>query len=106
MSASASAADLCFLDATALAGLIRSREVSPVGVVRALRARAESVNPLLNAVVDWAPDAEAQARAAERALAPGGVQLIGARLADATVLHAGAALDAVRPARDVRPDLG
>ena len=72
MSASPAAADLCYLDATALAALIRSREVSPVEVVRALKERAAELNPQLNAIVAWAPAAEAQALAAERALAPGG----------------------------------
>jgi aspartyl-tRNA(Asn)/glutamyl-tRNA(Gln) amidotransferase subunit A len=36
---------------------------------------------------------------------PVGVQLVGRRLDDATVLHAGVALDALRPARDERPDI-
>lgn len=64
--------DLCFLDATELASLIRRRAVSPVEVVRALRERGERLNPALNAVVEWAPEAEAEALAAEKAVAAAG----------------------------------
>jgi len=41
--------ELCYTSATALAGLIRSKAVSPVEVVRAVLDRIERLNPLLNA---------------------------------------------------------
>lgn len=64
-------AGICFLDATELAARIRCRELSPVEVVRALRERGERLNPTLNAVVAWAPDAEQRAREAEAAVLRG-----------------------------------
>ncbi|HLL76346.1 MAG TPA: amidase [Pyrinomonadaceae bacterium] len=48
---------------------MRERKVSPVEVLEEHLARAESLNPRLNAIVTFAPDALEQARAAERALA-------------------------------------
>jgi Asp-tRNA(Asn)/Glu-tRNA(Gln) amidotransferase A subunit family amidase len=43
--------DTTWLDATALAELVRKREVSPLELVDAAIARIERVNPQLNAVV-------------------------------------------------------
>ena len=63
--------DVAFLDATELATRIRARELSPVEALAALRERAEELNPRLNAIVTFAPDAEEHAREAERALLRG-----------------------------------
>lgn len=63
--------NLCFLDATELAALIRSRALSPVDVVRAHLARIEAVNPKINAIVTLIDDAEARARDAEAAVLRG-----------------------------------
>ncbi len=61
--------DLCWLSATELAALIRTRKVSPVEVVDAVLARIEKVNPRLNAYVTLTADeARRRARAAERAV--------------------------------------
>ncbi len=57
--------ELCYLDATELALQIGRREISPVEVVRALRDRAEALNPRLNALVTHYEDAEDRAREAE-----------------------------------------
>lgn len=43
--------DICFLDATDLAARIRTRELSPLEVVRAHLDRIGELNPKLNAVV-------------------------------------------------------
>jgi amidase len=59
--------DLCFASATALAGMIRHRRVSPLEVVRAVLARIERVNPALNAYCTVA--AEHALAAARRATA-------------------------------------
>jgi amidase len=63
--------DLTASSITELAELIRSRQVSPVAVVRAHLDRVESLNPQLNAVVTIAPDAIQKAREAEAAIAKG-----------------------------------
>ncbi len=55
-----------------LAGLIRTRAVSPVEVMQAHLSRIESLNPQLNAIVTLAPDALEAARVAEEALMRGG----------------------------------
>ncbi|MCL6640349.1 MAG: amidase, partial [Candidatus Rokubacteria bacterium] len=61
--------DRCWLSATELAALIRTRKVSPVEVVDAVLARIEKVNPRLNAYVTLTADeARRRARAAERAV--------------------------------------
>ncbi len=61
-------ADLCFTPATELSRLIRTKAVSPVEVVRAAVARAEALNPGLNALCtptyDAAMEAARQAEAA------------------------------------------
>ena len=58
-------------DATKLAELIRTREVSPVEVVQAHLDRIEAVNPKLNAIVTVADGALEAARAAEAAVMAG-----------------------------------
>jgi aspartyl-tRNA(Asn)/glutamyl-tRNA(Gln) amidotransferase subunit A len=63
--------DIIYSDATKLAELIRTREVSPVEVVQAHLDRIEAVNPKLNAIVTVADDALAAARVAEAALMAG-----------------------------------
>jgi amidase len=68
--------DLIYASATALARAIRTKEVSAVEVVQASLQRIAEVNPALNAVVQLCAEAaQAQARAADAALARG--QLLG-----------------------------
>jgi amidase len=50
---------------------MRAREVSPVEVMEAHLRRAERVNPRLNAIITFAPDATERARAAERSVMRG-----------------------------------
>ncbi|WP_294641331.1 amidase [uncultured Aureimonas sp.] len=59
------------LDASGLAELIRSKEVSPVEVVRAHLDRIEAVDPKVNAIVTVAESALDAARAAEAAVMAG-----------------------------------
>jgi len=62
-------AELCWIPASELAGLIRRKKVSPVEVVRAALDRISRINPKLNAFVTLTADeALREARAAERAL--------------------------------------
>jgi aspartyl-tRNA(Asn)/glutamyl-tRNA(Gln) amidotransferase subunit A len=63
--------DLFFQDATALAELIRTKEVSPVEVVRAHLDRIDGVNSKVNAIVTMAADALKVAKAAEAAVLAG-----------------------------------
>ena len=64
--------DLCFLTATALRELIRSRRASVTEVLQAHLAQIERVNPKVNAIVTLrADEALAEARAADAALARG-----------------------------------
>ncbi|MFC7556609.1 amidase [Pseudoroseomonas wenyumeiae] len=63
--------DLFYSDATKLAEMIRTREVSPVEVVRAHLDRIAAVDPKVNAVVTVADGALEVARAAERAVLAG-----------------------------------
>ena len=63
--------ELCYLGAAGLAARISAGELSPVEVVRALRERAEQLDPAVNAVVTRAPDAEERAREAEAAVRRG-----------------------------------
>ncbi len=63
--------DLFFQDATALAELIRTRQVSPVEVVQVHLDRIAAVNPKVNAIVTVAHDALTIARAAEAAVLAG-----------------------------------
>jgi amidase len=68
--------DLIYASATALARAIRAKEVSATEAVQAYLQRIEAVNPALNAVVQHcAETAQAQARAADAALARG--QILG-----------------------------
>ncbi|WP_213803469.1 amidase [Granulicella sp. dw_53] len=63
--------ELTYSDATKLAELIRTREVSPVEVMKAHLDRIEALNPKVNAVVTIANDALESARAAESAVLRG-----------------------------------
>lgn len=65
--------DICFTDAMGLAGLIRTRELSPFEAVGAHLERISALNPKLNAIIRVADDVLNQARESERALARGGV---------------------------------
>ncbi len=63
---------LCDLGAIELRRMIGAREISPVELVRASRERIEALNPTLNAVTATCNErAEAEAQAAERAIARG-----------------------------------
>src|SRR3990172_12218914 len=66
------ATELCYTPATELAGVIRTKALSPVEAARAVLERIERVNPTVNAfctvTADLALDA---ARAAERAVMRG-----------------------------------
>jgi aspartyl-tRNA(Asn)/glutamyl-tRNA(Gln) amidotransferase subunit A len=59
------------LDATALANAIRSGVISPVDALAAYRRRVAELNPSLNALVTFFPDADERARQAERAVRRG-----------------------------------
>ena len=63
--------EIIYYDATKLAELIRTRELSPVEVVQAHLDRIEAVNPKLNAIVTVADDALEAAKAAEAAVMAG-----------------------------------
>lgn len=63
--------ELHTLDATALAALVKNREVSPVEIVQAHLDRIAAVNPALNAIVTVAGDALAKAKEAEAAVRAG-----------------------------------
>ena len=64
--------DICFLTATELAHLIRSKELSAREVMEAHLAQIERVNPQVNAIVTLLPErALAAAEAADEALARG-----------------------------------
>lgn len=63
--------DIIFSDATKLAGLIRTKAVSPVEVVQKHLDRIEAVNPAINAIVTVADGAIAAAKAAEAAVMAG-----------------------------------
>jgi amidase len=61
--------DLCFLPATQLARLYRTRRISPLEVMQAVLARIDAVNPTVNACVTVAREsALAEARRATRLL--------------------------------------
>lgn len=57
------------LDATALADLVRRREVSPRELIATARAAHDRLNPALNAVVEFYDDAEGQGGPADGAFA-------------------------------------
>lgn len=63
--------DIIFSDATALAALVRTRQLSPVEVVRAHLDRIEAVDPRVNAIVTVAEGALAAAKQAEAAVMAG-----------------------------------
>ncbi|OTP70395.1 amidase [Caballeronia sordidicola] len=63
--------DLFFQDATALAELIRTNELSPVEVMQAHLDRIAAVNPKVNAIVTVADEALKFAKAAEAAVLAG-----------------------------------
>src|SRR6201999_3459728 len=63
--------DLIYSDATKLAELIRTREVSPVEVMQAHLDRIEAVNPKVNAIVTIADGALKSAKDAEAAVLRG-----------------------------------
>ncbi len=62
---------LCDLSAVALRRMIGNKEISPVELLAACRARIEEVNGTVNAVVAQDPRAEAAAREAEAAVLRG-----------------------------------
>jgi aspartyl-tRNA(Asn)/glutamyl-tRNA(Gln) amidotransferase subunit A len=62
---------LTYSDATKLAELIRTREVSPVEVMKAHLDRIEALNPKVNAIVTIADDVLESARVAEAAVLRG-----------------------------------
>ncbi|MGI9108292.1 MAG: amidase [Pyrinomonadaceae bacterium] len=63
--------EITALSATSLCELVRRHALSPVEIMEAHLRRAEQLNSALNAIVTFAPDALAQARAAERAAMSG-----------------------------------
>jgi aspartyl-tRNA(Asn)/glutamyl-tRNA(Gln) amidotransferase subunit A len=63
--------EITFSDATKLAQLIRTKEVSPVEVVQAHLDRIAAVNPKINAIVTLADGALKAAKAAEAAVLAG-----------------------------------
>jgi len=63
--------EIIFSDATKLAELIRTKEVSPVEVVQAHLDRIAAVNPKINAIVTLADGALEAAKAAEAAVLAG-----------------------------------
>jgi aspartyl-tRNA(Asn)/glutamyl-tRNA(Gln) amidotransferase subunit A len=63
--------DIILSDATKLAELVRTKEVSPVEVVQAHLDRVAAVNPKINAIVTLADDALKAAKAAEAAVLSG-----------------------------------
>jgi aspartyl-tRNA(Asn)/glutamyl-tRNA(Gln) amidotransferase subunit A len=63
--------DIILSDATKLAELVRTKEVSPVEVVQAHLDRIAAVNPKINAIVTVADDALKAAKAAEAAVLSG-----------------------------------
>jgi aspartyl-tRNA(Asn)/glutamyl-tRNA(Gln) amidotransferase subunit A len=64
--------DIIYSDATKLAELIRTREVSAVEVVQAHLDRIDAVNPRVNAIVTIADGVLEAARAADATIAAGG----------------------------------
>jgi Asp-tRNA(Asn)/Glu-tRNA(Gln) amidotransferase A subunit family amidase len=65
--------DLCYLSAAEALGLFRSRELSPVELTEAVIARAESVEPRINAFAEtFYEQALEQAKKAEASYAAGG----------------------------------
>jgi Asp-tRNA(Asn)/Glu-tRNA(Gln) amidotransferase A subunit family amidase len=67
--------DICYLDATELATLIRARQLSPLDVVRAHLARISAVNPRVNAIVTVMADQAIEAARVAETTAMRGVAL-------------------------------
>jgi aspartyl-tRNA(Asn)/glutamyl-tRNA(Gln) amidotransferase subunit A len=63
--------ELIYFDATRLAELIRTKEVSPVEIVRAHLDRIQAVNPKLNAIVTLVDNSLEMAKAAEAVVLAG-----------------------------------
>ncbi|HEX8636154.1 MAG TPA: amidase [Pyrinomonadaceae bacterium] len=63
--------EITSLSAAKLCEAVRRRALSPVEIMEAHLGRAEALNPALNAIVTFAPDALDAARAAERAAMSG-----------------------------------
>jgi aspartyl-tRNA(Asn)/glutamyl-tRNA(Gln) amidotransferase subunit A len=63
--------DIVFFDATALAQLVRSKELSPVEIMQAHLDRIAAVDPAINAIVTVADDALDAARQAEAVVLSG-----------------------------------
>lgn len=63
--------EITAMSATKLCAAIRARALSPVEIMEAHLRRAEASNPVLNALVTFAPDALEQAHEAERMLMRG-----------------------------------
>jgi amidase len=63
--------EITSMSAAKLCELVRRRALSPVEIMEAHLGRAGALNPALNAIVTFAPDALEQARAAERAVMRG-----------------------------------
>ena len=55
--------DLCWMPASEMVGLFKKRKLSPVEVMRAVLARIERLNPLLNAFVTLDADQARKTRA-------------------------------------------
>ncbi len=66
--------ELTNFSAARLVELMRARAVSPVEVLEAHMRRAERLNPRLNAIVTFAPDASERALETERELMRGDIQ--------------------------------
>src|SRR5260370_39378389 len=80
--------ELAFLDATAQADLVRSRQVKPIELVDAAIARIERLNPTVNAVVT--PLFETARTAARGALPDGPLRGVPFLLKDLLASYAGA----------------
>jgi aspartyl-tRNA(Asn)/glutamyl-tRNA(Gln) amidotransferase subunit A len=63
--------DIIFSDATKLAELVRTKEISPIEIVQAHLDRITATNPTINAIVTVADDALEVAKAAEAAVLSG-----------------------------------
>src|SRR5215472_5136370 len=74
-SGSGASDDICSMRATDMAALIRQKKLSALDVMQAHLQRIEQINPKVNAVVTQVPQDQllAEARAADEAVAKGGV---------------------------------
>jgi amidase len=95
--------ELNWLDATALADLVRRKEVTPVELLDAAIARIESLNPRINAVVT--PMYELARAAADDPLPEGPFAGVPFLLKDLAAAYKGAPLSSgTRLLRDFKPD--